>query len=150
MRKELAWLARRLRPGAGEVPGPVLAAVPEREPEPEPGRAPLPEADATGAVPPFTAGEEDRLRVLAERLRCSAGTARQLGGGLADRLRTDHPDVADEVLARVMLSVGCYLAEVTEGQDDEFAVVSVISDAVLGAPAVLAELDLDLAERDAW
>jgi len=144
MRWELRRLVRRRRPGAGAAPEPVLTAAPEREPE----RLPLPEADATGAVPPFTAGEEDRLRVLAERLRHSAGTARELGEGLASRLRLDHPDVTDEVLARVLLTVGWYLSEVTGGQDDEFGVLAVIEDTILGAPPVLAELELALAERD--
>jgi hypothetical protein len=143
MRRELARLVRRLRPCAGEAPEPVLTAAPEREPE----RLPLPEADATGAVPAFTAGEEDRLRVLAERLRYSAGTARELGEGLADRLRLDHPDVTDEVLARVLLTVGAYLGQVTEDQD-AYTALAVTVDAVLGAPPVLAELELALAERD--
>ena len=34
------------------------------------------------------------------------------------------------------------------GQDDEFGVLAVIEDTILGAPPVLAELELALAERD--
>jgi hypothetical protein len=139
-RRELARARRELAEAREPAP------VPEEAREPELS-APLPAADATEAPSPFAAEEEGRLFVLAEWARGASPGAAELGARLADRLRWDVPDLKDADLARVMLSAGAYLQEAAGLQDDDAGALRAVTDAILGAPPALAELDLALAER---
>lgn len=139
----LRELARRLRRRPPEAPEPAL------EPE-RPVRAPLPHADATEAVTPFSAGEEERLHILADWLRSASPGTQDLGTAMADWLRKEVPDVRDADLARVLLAAGWFLADAADEQDDDHAALRVVADALLGVPAALAEFDLTLTQERRW
>lgn len=146
-RWEFARLRRYWRPVVAPEP------VPEPEPEPElPVRTPLPAADATYAPPAYSIPEECRLHVLAERLRLGLDSDgfRRLGTGLADELREALPGVPDSHIARVLLALEPVLERLAAEQDELEVVMTVFRDSLLGAPPVLAELDLALAERGSW
>jgi hypothetical protein len=53
-------------------------------------------------------------------------------------------------IARVLLALEPLLCQMTEGEPDAGTVLRVVIDALLGAPPVLAELELALAERGTW
>lgn len=144
-RWEVARLRRCWRPEAAQDREPEFTP----EPEPLPVRQPLPAADATEAAPAYTIPEECRLHVLAERLRLGVDSDgfRRLGTGLADELRETLPGVPDSHIARVLLALEPVLERLAAEQDELEVVMTVFRDSLLGAPPVLAELDLALAER---
>jgi hypothetical protein len=148
-RWELGRLRRHLRPEAAQAPDPE--PIPEATPEPLPVREPLPLADSTEARAAYTIPEECRLHILAEWYATASDGTRELGADLADRLRTDLPDVRDSDVAKVLLALEGVLEQVEAEQPSAESALTVIRDALLGAPVRLAELDLALAERGrAW
>jgi hypothetical protein len=146
----IARLLSRWQREAAEAPEPGLApgAVPEPGPEPEWPPYPPPVEDTV----PFTAGEEVRLRVLADRARDAGPGARAWGNRLADCLREEVPDLADTDLARAALAVLRFAEEAAGEQDGAEDLLLVLADALTGAPPALAavELDLNLAQEGRW
>ena len=141
-RWEFDRLRRCWRGEAAETPGPGSAPEPEA-----PARVPLPAADATEAGPAYTVPEECRLHVLAEWLRAGSDGTQGLGRDLADALRKALPGVRDSDIAKALLALEPELERVARDQPDAEAAMQAIWDSLLGAPVVLAELDLALAER---
>jgi hypothetical protein len=147
----LARMLRRVRAAAqAPVPPP-----PGREPEAvRPLRVPLPAEDSAEPVPGFSRPEECRVRVLADWLGSASPGTQKWGVALADCLRLELPDVPDAVLARVLLVTGGYAEAAADSQADDFSSLRAVAFALLGAPAVLAELGLDLelelAEEHRW
>lgn len=141
------WVADALWPALIREPAP--RPEPRRDPEPErvPVRAPLPPADATEAGPAYTIPEECRLHVLAEWLGAASEGTRGFGADLADGLRAKLPGVRDSDIARVLLALEPALERIAGEQEDAETALLVIRDSLLGAPPVLAELDMALAER---
>ena len=137
----VAWLLSRWQREAEQVPVPVF--LPDPVPEPGPQWPPYPPPAGETAV--FTVPEEVRLRDLADRLRDAGDGARSWGDRLADSLREQVPDLADADLARVALAVLAFAEEASAEQDHGTEdTLCVLADALLGAPAALAAVDLDL------
>lgn len=160
-RRELARARREL--AEAREPAPVPAAEEAREPEAA-GRPPLPDADRAPADPVMP--QDPAERELAERARqerdrerqalgdlrtwqarVSAGK-RECGGRLADGLRAGLPDLADADLARVLVRLSWYAAEVeTEQNGDPYDAWVVLADSLAVAAADLAAMELELTER---
>ncbi len=137
----VAWLLSRWQREAEQVPVQVPVFLPDPAPEPEWPPYPPPADEA--AV--FTVAEEVRLRDLAGRLRDAGDGARSWGDRLADSLRQQVPDLPDAALARVALAVLAFAEEASAEQDHGTEdTLCVLADALLGAPAALAAVDLDL------
>jgi hypothetical protein len=144
----VAWLLSRWQREAAEAPEPGLA--PEEAPAPVRVRPPLPAADLAEPGPAFTIAEECRLRALADQFTAAGDDARYEGEYLAGWLLRELPDMRGADIAKVLLAAGGALASAANSQDDERAALTVIGDALQGAPAVLAGLELALTEGHGW
>lgn len=124
----------------------------------EDARRPLPPADQAPGEPVLAEEERevrDRERAALEglrRWRAEAAAGRmECGTRLADGLRLGLPDLADADIARVLLRLGWYAAEVENEQDgDPQDSWTVLVDSLAVAAPDLAAMELELAEEGRW